>query len=115
MYAVLGVASFGLEIGEKFYESCATFENDILPSNLPALLYVTKVSSRPNSLVKGPDIFDLGAVVDGRSLTVTASQVIVNYSIFLATLIFQQVIGQSRVFYFRLVFIQMRRKLKWSK
>ncbi|KAL7506824.1 hypothetical protein ACHAXN_004660 [Cyclotella atomus] len=31
------------------------------------------VSSRPNSLAKGPDIFDLGAVVDGRSLTVTAS------------------------------------------
>jgi hypothetical protein len=40
---------------------------------LPALLYATKVSARPNSLAKGPDIIDLDANVDGRTLTVTAS------------------------------------------
>lgn len=73
IYAALGVASFGLEVGKKFYESCTTFENQILPDNLPALVYATKVSSKPNSLGKGPDIIELAANINGGTLTVTAS------------------------------------------
>lgn len=73
MYAVLGVASFGLEIGNSFYQSCSGFENSILPLNLPALLYAAKVSNKPNSLAKGPDVTELAANLDGSTLTVTAT------------------------------------------
>eukprot|EP00804_Cyclotella_cryptica_P007423 CCRYP_002628-RC/>CCRYP_002628-RC protein AED:0.04 eAED:0.04 QI:260/1/1/1/0.75/0.6/5/5197/651 len=73
MYAVLGVASFGLEIGKAFYESCAVFENNILPSNLPALLYAAKVSKKPNSLAKGPDVMELVADIGTDGITVTAT------------------------------------------
>ncbi|KAL3817785.1 hypothetical protein ACHAXA_005818 [Cyclostephanos tholiformis] len=59
MYGKLGVASFGLEIGQSFYEDCDIFENDIVPNLLPSLLYAAKIASKPFSLVKGPDIIDL--------------------------------------------------------
>jgi carboxypeptidase T len=59
MYGVLGVASFGLEIGEDFYEDCDLFEGTIVPSLLPSLLYAAKIAKKPFSLVKGPDIIDL--------------------------------------------------------
>ena len=50
MYAVFGVATFGLEVGEEFDEDCDLFEDEIIPLNLPALLYAAKVSieSNPN-------------------------------------------------------------------
>jgi hypothetical protein len=73
MYAVLGVASFGLEIGQDFYESCDLFEKSILPSNLPALMYAAKVSKKPNSLAKGPDITKLDANIVNGKVVVTAS------------------------------------------
>lgn len=58
-YGVLGVASLGLEIGSDFYEPCSSFESTVLPDNLPALMYVTKVAKKPFSLGKGPDILSL--------------------------------------------------------
>ena len=62
MYAVMGVASLGLELGFNFYEDCSTFENDILPSNLDALLYAASIAGKPFSLAKGPDL--LQVIVD---------------------------------------------------
>eukprot|EP00573_Skeletonema_grethae_P005620 CAMPEP_0201710762 /NCGR_PEP_ID=MMETSP0578-20130828/58793_1 /ASSEMBLY_ACC=CAM_ASM_000663 /TAXON_ID=267565 /ORGANISM="Skeletonema grethea, Strain CCMP 1804" /LENGTH=343 /DNA_ID=CAMNT_0048199795 /DNA_START=1122 /DNA_END=2150 /DNA_ORIENTATION=- len=59
MYAVMGVASMGLELGFNFYENCDTFENDILPFNLPVLLYAASIAGRPFSLAKGPDVLDV--------------------------------------------------------
>ena len=59
MYAALGVASFGLEIGDAFDQECAAFENEIVPINIPALLYAAKIASAPFREVKGPDILDL--------------------------------------------------------
>lgn len=59
MYAIMGVASMGLELGFSFYEDCDTFENDILPSNLPVLLYAASIAGRPFSLAKGPDVLDV--------------------------------------------------------
>ncbi len=59
MYAVMGVASMGLELGFNFYENCDTFEKDILPSNLDVLLYAASIAGRPFSLAKGPDILDV--------------------------------------------------------
>eukprot|EP00585_Thalassiosira_rotula_P003115 CAMPEP_0196158538 /NCGR_PEP_ID=MMETSP0910-20130528/45862_1 /TAXON_ID=49265 /ORGANISM="Thalassiosira rotula, Strain GSO102" /LENGTH=494 /DNA_ID=CAMNT_0041423441 /DNA_START=218 /DNA_END=1702 /DNA_ORIENTATION=+ len=59
MYAALGVAAFGLELGEDFYEDCGRFENEIVPGNLPALTYLVKNAKKPFSLAKGPDIISL--------------------------------------------------------
>jgi carboxypeptidase T len=59
MYGVLGVASFGLEIGEAYYEDCDLFEGTIVPNVLPSLLYAAKIAKKPFSLVKGPDIINL--------------------------------------------------------
>jgi carboxypeptidase T len=59
MYATLGVASFGLEIGDDFYQECAAFEDEIVPINIPALLYAAKIAGAPYKEVKGPDVLDL--------------------------------------------------------
>ena len=59
MYASMGVASFGLELGEKFYEDCGHFEDVVLQDNINALFYAATVAKKPFSLVKGPDIIDL--------------------------------------------------------
>ncbi|KAL7470537.1 hypothetical protein ACHAXS_010793 [Conticribra weissflogii] len=67
MYARFGVSSFGLEIGEEFYESCKLFEEEIVPSNLPALIYAAKVAKKPFSLGKGPDVFDLRVSSDSAA------------------------------------------------
>jgi hypothetical protein len=59
MYAALGVASFGLEIGDDFYQECAAFEDEIVPNNIPPLLYAAKIAGAPYREVKGPDVLDL--------------------------------------------------------
>jgi len=59
-YKVLGAAGFGYELGTTFYQDCQTFEDRIFPDNIPGLMYLAKVSYKPYSLVKGPDVLDLG-------------------------------------------------------
>ena len=66
-YGELGVASYTIEMGNSFFESCGAFEADVYPRNLPALLYAFKVARRPYQLASGPD---------SRSLTLTPSTVI---------------------------------------
>jgi len=66
-YGELGVASYTIEMGNAFFESCSAFEADVYPRNLPALLYAFKVARRPYQLASGPD---------SRSLTLTPSTVI---------------------------------------
>jgi len=61
-YGELGVASYTIEMGNTFFESCSAFEAAVYPENLPALLYAFKVTRRPYQLAHGPD-----------SLTVTVS------------------------------------------
>lgn len=68
MYAQFGVSSFGLEIGEDFYESCKLFEEEIVHSNLPALIYAAKVAKKPFTLGKGPDVFDLRVSRDSAAI-----------------------------------------------
>lgn len=63
-YGVLGVASFGLELGKAHYEDCDLFEGTILPTNRDALIYAAKLATKPFSLVKGPDIIDLNIEID---------------------------------------------------
>ncbi|MFY0579708.1 hypothetical protein ACN28S_40550 [Cystobacter fuscus] len=46
-YGQLGVAAFTFEMGGAFFESCTTFENTIVPKNMPALYYAFKAARRP--------------------------------------------------------------------
>jgi carboxypeptidase T len=55
-YGDLGVAAFTFEMGTKFNESCSSFENKIVPDNIPALLYAAKSARSPYQTPSGPDI-----------------------------------------------------------
>ncbi len=55
-YGELGVASLAFELGTSFFQDCDTFENEILPDNLEALLYLARVTQAPYIQPLGPDI-----------------------------------------------------------
>jgi carboxypeptidase T len=71
-YAVLGVASLGFEIGDDFQQECDSFEDEVVPMNLPALLYAAKTVQKPFSTIKGPDILDLDISEVNGEITVSA-------------------------------------------
>ncbi|WDE12827.1 M14 family zinc carboxypeptidase [Thalassomonas haliotis] len=64
-YGELGVAAFTFELGTSFFQSCSTFENTIVPDNLPALVYAAKVVGAPYITPGGPDITAL--TINGSS------------------------------------------------
>ncbi|SCX96057.1 M14 family zinc carboxypeptidase [Desulfoluna spongiiphila] len=76
-YGELGIAGYCFELGTAFFQSCATYENQILPGNLPALLYAAKVARAPYKTPAGPDILSLSLDNAG---TVTATAVDTRYS-----------------------------------
>jgi hypothetical protein len=55
-YGDLGLAAYTFELGTSFFQDCGTFENTILPDNLPALIYAAKVSRTPYLTPAGPDV-----------------------------------------------------------
>jgi hypothetical protein len=55
-YGELGVAAFTFEVGTSFFQSCAVYEADIKPKNLPALIYAAKVVRTPYLTPGGPDV-----------------------------------------------------------
>ena len=58
-YGELGVAAYTFEVGTSFFQACATFENTLLPNNLPALLYAAKAARRPYQTPAGPDVISV--------------------------------------------------------
>jgi carboxypeptidase T len=76
-YGELGVASFTLEMGSAFFEPCDSFENTVIPQNLPALLYAAKAARAPYQIPSGPDVTTLELsqpnVHAGQVLTLTAT------------------------------------------
>ena len=58
-YGELGLASYTFELGTDFFQDCGTFENTILPNNLPALIYSAKVARTPYMTPSGPDSLDV--------------------------------------------------------
>mmetsp|Transcript_23105 Transcript_23105/g.37657 ORF Transcript_23105/g.37657 Transcript_23105/m.37657 type:complete len:521 (+) Transcript_23105:147-1709(+) len=58
-YGVLGVASLGFEIGDDFQQECDSFEEEVVPQNLPALLFAAKTAQKPFSTIKGPDVLEM--------------------------------------------------------
>ena len=77
MYGELGVASYTFELGDAFFQDCRTFETDILPKNMPALLYAFKAARRPYQISKGPDVLNVAvsatSVDGGEVITLTAT------------------------------------------
>lgn len=75
-YGELGVAAFTFELGTAFFESCSYYNNTILPTNLPALIYAAKVARTPYQTPAGPDAQSVavssGAVGAGTPVTLTA-------------------------------------------
>jgi subtilisin family serine protease len=54
-YGELGLAAYTFELGNYFFESCAAFENTILPTNMPALIYAAKAAHAPYMTPSGPE------------------------------------------------------------
>ncbi|MFN7962632.1 MAG: M14 family zinc carboxypeptidase [Thermoanaerobaculia bacterium] len=54
-YGRLGIAALAVELGTSFFESCPSFEQNVVPSNLPALTYLAKVARAPFQLPAGPE------------------------------------------------------------
>ncbi|MCA9951643.1 MAG: proprotein convertase P-domain-containing protein [Anaerolineales bacterium] len=75
-YGDLGVAAFAFELGTAFFQSCSIFENTIVPTNLPALLYAAKASRLPYLQPSGPEAVGVtlsaGAVAPGTAVELTA-------------------------------------------
>ena len=58
-HEAIGVASFTVEIGNSFYDSCKYFENTILGNTQRFLLYAARIASAPYSLPQGYDILSI--------------------------------------------------------
>lgn len=75
-YGRLGIAAYTFEMGGAFFESCTTFENTIVPKNMPALWYAFKAARRPYQVSAGPDSVSLSlsasTVAQGTNVTLTA-------------------------------------------
>ncbi|MGH2543393.1 MAG: carboxypeptidase regulatory-like domain-containing protein, partial [Ardenticatenaceae bacterium] len=76
-YGDLGIGSFVFELGTAFFQQCSTFENTILPDNLPALLYAAKASRTPYLTPAGPDALNVAlsstTVAPGDPVTLDAT------------------------------------------
>ncbi len=76
-YGDLGVAAYTFEVGTSFFQDCTTFENVIVPENLPALIYAAKAASTPYQTPAGPDALNLaaspGATIPGVPILLSAS------------------------------------------
>jgi len=64
-YGELGVPAYTIELGNDFFETCDVFENDILPDNLPALVYAAKIADLPYLTPSGPDVVNLTSAKPG--------------------------------------------------
>jgi murein tripeptide amidase MpaA len=77
-YGEQGVAAYTFELGTDFFQSCSVFQNQVLPGNMPALLYAMRVTRAPYMLPAGPEALNVatvpsGSVTTGQPLDVNAS------------------------------------------
>jgi|GEM_PF-468180 len=64
-YGELGLAAYTFELGTEFFQACDVFENTILPTNMPALLYAAKAVRAPYMLPSGPEALDVTVTPTG--------------------------------------------------
>jgi hypothetical protein len=72
-YGELGVPAFTFEMGTSFFQDCSTFENTIVPGNMPALIYAVKAARRPYLTPAGPDVLNATVTQSGKIITLTAT------------------------------------------
>jgi PKD repeat protein len=76
-YGELGIASYVFELGTAFFQDCTSFENTILPHNLPALRYAAKAARTPYLTPAGPDALAVmvsqAGVTPGEGVTLSAT------------------------------------------
>jgi uncharacterized repeat protein (TIGR01451 family) len=76
-YGELGLPAYTFELGTSFFQSCTTFENTIVPANLPALVYIAKATRRPYLTPAGPDVLNATVAPTGtqagKIITLTAT------------------------------------------
>ena len=74
MYATMGALSMTWELGVNFHENCVRFE-DMVPTHMKGLEYLSKIAPKPFLLSKGPDIISLTVsptiISEGVSLSIT--------------------------------------------
>lgn len=68
-YYVVKVHSLLFELGTAFFQKCDYFEQNILPKNLPALVYCLNACRNPAEIAYGPDAYS--AVLNDKTLTAT--------------------------------------------
>ena len=76
-YGELGMPAFTIEIGTDFFQDLpSTFENTIVPDNLPALVYALKAARRPYQNPAGPDTLNVSvtptSTLVGATVTLNA-------------------------------------------
>lgn len=76
-YGMQGVAAYTFELGTNFFQDCGSFENTILPTNLPALVYAAKTARTPYLSPAGPDALNVAVsssvVAPGTPVILTAT------------------------------------------
>ena len=76
-YGELGIASYTIEMGTTFFQSCSSFDGTVLPVNLAALRTAFKAARRPYQTPLGPDAVTVAVsaspVTAGTSVTLTAT------------------------------------------
>lgn len=61
VYGELGVPALSFELGDSFFESCASFEANVLESNIAALSYLLRNTRRPYQDPAGPSLEQLAS------------------------------------------------------
>ena len=56
--------SFVFELGTEHFQSCSYYENNIVPGNLPAMIYAAKVARTPYIIPAGPNAYNLAISAD---------------------------------------------------
>ncbi len=76
-YGEFGIASYTIELGTTFFQSCSSFTATILPTNMPALYYAAKAARRPYQNPAGPDALNVSVspatVTQGDPVTLNAT------------------------------------------
>ena len=75
-YGRLGLPAFTFELGNDFFQDCASFESTIYPDNLQTLLYAARTVRAPYTQSSGPEVVSPAALPStpfpGQVVTVTA-------------------------------------------
>jgi hypothetical protein len=75
-YGELGVPAYTFEVGTSFFESCSSYQANVLPQNLPALVYAAKVVRAPYQLPGGPEVTALALAGTASSTGVPAGTLV---------------------------------------